>query len=1605
MRQPPALRAHSTGFRGGFQVSRLYTCLLAVLVASSGALVALGPALASTGPTPPPKQTVPDVFRATVARQGDRQTGPGTHPNAASKSREIPGMRTRNSRTQATNDGYVTEIYSNSIHFRDARGDWQPIDDTLVPANTPGYAVKNKSNGYTALLPNSLSSPVSFGLPAGTIQFQIVGATGSPATSGQTATYAKALNGATVTYAAQSDSLKEAISLANSASPTTFTYKLQLPTKWSARATGQGGIDVVDAAGQVQASFKAPYMYDSSRTSAGYSRAVSLTLSGNAGSQTITMSADSKWIAAPGRQFPVVIDPSIATNVNYYDPHDCFIQNTNPTGSFCSSQGTTTLTANPLGFDGTTINRNLYWFGASTTRYSIPAPNSNILDAELDFTLASSSSTSAVPVTVYPITQAWDDAGASWNNANTGVPWTTAGGTVGSAITTVNVGPTAGSFAIYNLTSTIQNWVNGNTTDNGFLLRATNESTNALLQIDNDNFGTSSTDPSRPHLRVQWNGWGGLQPFFTFVTTQVDDRMSIAVNMANGQLVVHNHDLGVQGVGLNLSVDRYYNSLSDIQWHLGTGWNLTAGCDVRIDLDDHDGVTYWSPDGYQVLFRNNGSGGYVTPPGVNADLIKNGDGTLTLAFHKSGLKYNFQTGGCLQNEVDRNGNTLSMSYNGSLQTLTDTENRATTFSYNSTFSSDFITQMTDSAGRAYKYSYDGNGNLTSYTDSNNKVTRYAYNSNSQMNQVTDPNGNVINFTYGTAYPQPLTQVSYVDASCVGGTCNTSFSYNNGSGPCTSSGIAANTVVTDGNGHNGTLCFDNLGRVIEVRDANNHKRTNSWSTNYDVASTTDNMGNVTSYVFDSNFNLRAAQNPASAAGQTAATQNWNYNTPTTVNGHLFLPSSAVDPMTNCGAFTYDPSGNTTSGYLGQSGACDGQTGGTNTCTAYQGDPSGTCGATAQVTCSNAKNGEACWVQDGDGHRTSFAYDSAGNISTVTPPSPSNEPLGQTTFTVDALARVTSSIDGKGQKTSYFYDSLDRMTEVLFAGATSCGSYTTCTVYGYDANGNLANQTDSTGAYTFHYNARNMLTQKVFPANSPWGCPGQTATITMGYDNAGNLTSYCDVDGSVTYYYDGANRLTGAALPTGSCSSTPQVACTGYTYDSDDRLTRLTFPGAATQNYSYDNAGNLLTAIGKNSSGAVVTGFTYTYVQVTTPTVDRAVRLSVAENDMLVSNLTTSYSYDSLLRLTQASNSQHTWNYSYDAAGNRISDPSGSFQFNAANEMCGANCASPSYHFDGAGNLTNGPGGASLSYNAQNQTTAATWGGQSLTGLAYAGAGQAERTAVGSSTFASSPMGLQDVSSSGSITSFLRDPGGNLLGEETADDSHWYYLKDGLGSTIAVINDSGATVADTYMYDPFGGLLSSSGTVANPWRYAGGYTDSTGLVKFGMRYYDPILGRWTQTEPTQAAPAFAYAGDDPVNLVDPTGQDVNWGALVNMAEAGAEEFLTHKGWKIFGKSFALAPYIGPIADVGTNAVSAYFDYRDVNASWTTKVEGIALQTWIDTSVDYIYEGAFAGVGFAIGDVPGAVIGAVLGAGGATIVEDNAINPCFQGLVVSGSFSACP
>jgi len=181
-----------------FRSTVLLASLLTILVPCAQ-LVTAQAAAASTNPA----KTLlkPNIFPAKTAKQGGRASGPGVKPSTAAK-KEVVTARSRNSRTYVNGTNYETLIYAGSVNYQDAKGQWQPIDDTLIPISSSGYAYKNKANSYTSAFPASLASaPIRFTGPAGTVAFSLLGAQGTISTTRNEATYKGALPGVTVSYA------------------------------------------------------------------------------------------------------------------------------------------------------------------------------------------------------------------------------------------------------------------------------------------------------------------------------------------------------------------------------------------------------------------------------------------------------------------------------------------------------------------------------------------------------------------------------------------------------------------------------------------------------------------------------------------------------------------------------------------------------------------------------------------------------------------------------------------------------------------------------------------------------------------------------------------------------------------------------------------------------------------------------------------------------------------------------------------------------------------------------------------------------------------------------------------------------------------------------------------------------------------------------------------------------------------------------------------------------------------------------------------------------------------------------------------------------------
>ena len=404
-----------------------------------------------------------------------QQTLPvGSVPPAAD---EVPGLRTRTSRTYLVDGEYQAVLYSGSVNYRDATGAWQPIDNSLVPSTVAGYALQNKANQYTLLLPSTLSSaPISFQSPGGSLKLQLVGtATGATATvAGATVTYANALPGVSVSLTAGNDAVKEALTLSGPQSAKALVYSLALGPGLEASAAAAGGIAIRDASSKEQFSFDPPTMVDAAGAEAPAS-AAAFALGSSASGATVTLALDSSWLASPLRQWPVTIDPSIT---EYNADQNCEIENgVGVNTNYCGS-GSDLM----AGYGGANANvhRSVLLFNIQNV---IPA-GAQVTHASLSMYLDSASTTSYGNVDAYQLTQPWTNA-VTWNDHDGTNAWTTPGGTYNSTVLAAEEPTTAGWYEwdTSAISLLAQSWLNGTSANDGVLLGADNEFEQRALHV------------------------------------------------------------------------------------------------------------------------------------------------------------------------------------------------------------------------------------------------------------------------------------------------------------------------------------------------------------------------------------------------------------------------------------------------------------------------------------------------------------------------------------------------------------------------------------------------------------------------------------------------------------------------------------------------------------------------------------------------------------------------------------------------------------------------------------------------------------------------------------------------------------------------------------------------------------------------------------------------------------------------------------------------------------------------------------------------------------------------------------------------------------------
>lgn len=854
---------------------------------------------------------------------------------------------------------------------------------------------------------------------------------------------------------------------------------------------------------------------------------------------------------------------------------------------------------------------------------------------------------------------------------------------------------------------------------------------------------------------------------------------------------------------------------------------------------------------------------WVAPAGFDATLISSGTSQYTLTYNKTGERLTF-SGGRLVTDVDRNGvgNTYTYGITGSnkVTRITQASGRYIDLSWSS--SPARIDSITDSAGRTWTYTRS-NDQLVRVDGPAGQWAEYDYDASGRISEARFPGSGGADSRAVFEYDSQ-SRVTAIKQGAVGSSTfvdTTTFAY--ASSP-------KQTTVTDGNGHASEYAIDSSGRVTSATDALGRTRSQTWTASDDIATSTDAFasgstpGNITTYSYDTLGNRTGTALPTGAAASATYTRGTSC---AGTGGSDYQLKCATDAAGHGTSYDYDTNGNLTS----VTDTTAGGTGAVPESYTYNNMDGASCGGLT---------GQVCTATDGDGHTTSYTYNSAGDLTTVTPPSPQ----GGTRYAYDSLGRVTSVTDGNEDTTGYTYNDRDQQTRTDWEKNST--SFTTS----YFASGLRNTEADSlNGSKSYGWDVLGRMISETGPGYR---------SISYNYDPVGNLTGYDETGyaatyGDITYSYDAANELTqltqwGGTCPTGT-GSPADSGCVKFEYDVNGAETRRTLPGNATVTTTRDASGRPTRTLAADASGTPVADIGYSYTAASGDQSLLQSRTSTLEQGV-PDGAVTNYSYDSLNRLTSAtetvgSTTDASWAYGYDPAGNRTSQtrtgntgqPAGTttYSYDAANRITTTSADTTTWQYDAAGNQTqNGITGQTMSYNSR-----AAVNGIDTTTIAAFGAGntnqlsQTNPAIVFASSSAFNGIASSYTPSSGATRAFTKTPGGDTIGVQYGAGSKYYFATDNLGSVIGLFDKTGAWQGG-YSYSPYGETRAtgtSAPVTTNTARYISSYYDTTNnLYKLGARYYDPNLGRFTQYDPTgQEANPYSYASCNPVNGKDPSG----------------------------------------------------------------------------------------------------------------------------------------
>ena len=386
-----------------------------------------------------------------------RDTAP---PSPGTRIGDLPERRTATSATRRNRDGsYTTTIHSAPSQYRTDDGSWQRIDSKLYPSREGGFAWRSGANAYEMRFKESARSDFAeLRLGGRAIRLHVEGAQdGTARVDGNEITYPRAFPGADLRYRLTATGVQKTIDLAGPDSSNTYTFRLSTVDRGSGLAAQRrsDGSYLLHGAGLPPGLvLDAPAVWeaDNALPSAGADPA--LRVRGQGRDLVVTLSLDRAWLRAPGRRFPVHLDPTITIQPELRAATYRTVANSLPLAQ----------SSNDIGSTSTTTYRSALQFDLS----EVPA-GAQVSAAQLKVTLVGclqGSPCGSHQFNLHRMTSAWTRSST--------FSQLTHDSTVTASYSLANNAP-MGTTMSWSIPSLVSDWVNGIQPNHGVLLKRSTE--------------------------------------------------------------------------------------------------------------------------------------------------------------------------------------------------------------------------------------------------------------------------------------------------------------------------------------------------------------------------------------------------------------------------------------------------------------------------------------------------------------------------------------------------------------------------------------------------------------------------------------------------------------------------------------------------------------------------------------------------------------------------------------------------------------------------------------------------------------------------------------------------------------------------------------------------------------------------------------------------------------------------------------------------------------------------------------------------------------------------------------------------------------------------